>query len=162
MRVMCDTNFLLDFFNVGSSDRDCDAAKDVVSLCIMNAVDLMITPSTLKDFRYIFASRRKRAAQIANGEISKRDAAAVKAIVEAATNTVFELFTVAATGQVDCDMARVLMKTHDDFEDNIIAAVALRTDANCIITRNKAFAKHCPVTCRDPEAMMLMLNAGAR
>ena len=160
-KIVFDTNVLLDYFGVACAARDHDAAVELVSELAKRSVPFVVTPTILKDFNYLFSAALKRDIRQHEGEVSDKDARAIQAMAEAALESILDIGTIASEGLSTCEMARSLCKNHSDYEDNLVAAVALRIGADCIVTRDKAFAKHSPVLCVSAGEALDFVRTGA-
>ena len=160
IKFVFDTNILLDYMGCSASQEDQDNAVALISALAKQHVPFLVTPTTLKDFSYILGSQIKKQIREEKGSVSAQDAAVVQRYLEGTLESVIEFGTVASESLAHCEMARTLCKQHTDYEDNLIAAVALSADATAIVTRDKAFAKHCPVKCCTPAEALEYLELG--
>ena len=160
LKIVFDTNVLLDYFGVACTERDHAAAVDLVSELVKRSVPFVVTPTILKDFNYLFSAALKRDIREHEGEVTERDARAIQAMAEAALESVLDVGTIASEDLATCEMARSLCKSHNDYEDNLVAAVALRIGAHCIVTRDVAFGKHSPVLCVTAGEALDFVRAG--
>ena len=159
LKVVLDTNVLLDLFGA-SSEADALQAKALVAELARHSETPICTPAILKDFAYLYPLRLKSVIRAEKGSFDESDAACVAQCASAAVASLMELCAVASEGMVDCEMARLMCKQHADFEDNVIAAVARRIDADYIVTRDERFMRHCPIACLSPADMVAHLQAG--
>ena len=159
-KVIFDTNVLLDYFNISCSEQDFKNAKALVTELWRSGSGFLVTPTTLKDLEYIMTACLKRDILNEKGQIASEDAQAIAALCQAALDAVMEVGNVVSLGLADCRMAQTLMKTHGDYEDNLITAAALRMGADCIVSRDGKFQRRCPVACMDPAACLSSLQAG--
>lgn len=160
IKVIFDTNILLDYFGVCRAEKDRAAAVDLVTELAKRATPFLVTPHTMNDFHYLLQMMLKRAIREEYGEVTEKDAVAVRTLAEAALEQILDVGTIASEDLATCEMARVLYKQHADYEDNLIAAVALRIDATCIVTRDARFASHCPVMCCTPAEALSYIQTG--
>lgn len=160
LKMLFDTNVILDYFGCMTTEQDQKTAVTLVQRLERRGTPFLITPTILKDFQYLFASKTKQEFRSETGRLTNSNAASVIVTTHAVIETLMELCCIASEDAATCETARLLCKTHFDYENNLIAAVALRIDATCIVTRDKAFAKHCPVACHTPEQALSYLEAG--
>ena len=161
LKIFLDTNILLDYFGIGCTPENQSAAVSLVKALWEKDQGFLMTPACLKDFQYLLGVQLKKAIKVEKGQVDPADAAAVAQVVRGALEHLMEVGTVASESMADCEMARALLSAHSDYEDNIIAAVALRSQAHCIVSRDKRFAAHCPVACLSPEEALVGIRAGA-
>ena len=159
-KVFLDTNVILDYFGASNQADSCRNARSVIDELWKTGDGFLVTSSQIKDVRYILERRFRRAVQIEKGTVSEADAAAAQACADAALDNLLALASVASEGASDCATARVLCRQHPDFENNLIAAVALRSQADCIVTRDAGFIRHCPVACMTPGDFLNALENG--
>lgn len=160
LKMILDTNVLLDYFSCMTTQQDHQNALNLISELSRRETPFLITPTILKDSQYFISVELKKMIRSDKGVLTHEDAANVKIATITAIEHILELCCVASEDAASCEMARVLSEKHYDYEDNLISAVALRVDATCIVTRDKAFAKHCPVACFTPEQALSYLTAG--
>ena len=159
VRLLFDTNAVLDYFGVSTTEENRKAALDLVKEILSQEGTFLVTPTTLKDFRYLFEISMKRVIRNEEGSLSQKDALVVQRVADAALERLMDICSIASEDLASCEMARVLCKQHADYEDNLIAAVAMRANA-VIVTRDQAFARHCPVMCVTPKQALSYLQSG--
>lgn len=160
MMLVFDVNALLDYYGITDYPEDQKAATELITALSSQETAFIITPTVLKDFRYLFSTLSKRRIRAEKGTVTESEAAAVKITEKAAADHLMDIATIASENLSTCEMARTLYNQHPDYEDCLIAAVALRIGADCIVTRDKAFAKHCPVACYTPAEALPYVESG--
>ena len=84
------------------------------------------------------------------GALSARDVLVATQIVRSGPEHLMDIGTVANVELTDSETARLLLKAHGRYEDNLIAATALHVNAHCIATRDAKFMKHYPPCLHGP------------
>lgn len=114
MKVLIDTNVWLDV----TVEREpyCWLSKGALMACISDGVEMNIAATSLKDIFYVVA----------------RHAASAKAYE--AIEMILSIASIAAVDSLVCKNA--LNLEQPDYEDGIIAAVALAEKVDCVITRD--------------------------
>ncbi len=160
VKLIIDTNVLLDFFAVSCTEDNFRSAKSLITELSKREQLFLVTPSILRDFHYLFCSRLKAETRAKNGTVTSSEVATIQTLCLASIESITSLGTIASEDLGTCEMARVLCKTHPDYEDNLLSAVALRVDATAIVTRDASFAKHSPVLCCTPEQALRHIQNG--
>ncbi len=145
VRLVVDTNVLLDYFGVSCSEQDQKNAMAFIKKLVEHEIVFLVTPSVLRDFYYLFCSKLKKKVREDLGEVAPEAAMAIQAACLEAIEAIMNVGTVASEDLCSCEAARVLCKQHSDYEDNLLSAVALRIEATAIIPRDAAFTTHAPV-----------------
>ena len=158
--LVVDVNVLLEEALWGEPDPARDESTKLLTLMIADNINICVTPTMLKDLRYLIEARSKRFLREKYGEVKPADALFVKQFALSKLDWYLDNATIISEGLVDCRMARQLMKVHNDYEDNLIAAAAIRTDATGIVTRDEKFARSCQVKCFTPGAAIKSIQAG--
>lgn len=161
IKVLLDTNVLLDYCGATAREDQIQDATQLISLLCEKGDGFIATPTILKDVHYLSQVSLKRRIKAEKGTLSPEDTQFVSKCSYALLDTLRELCVVVSESVVDCEIARSLCKQHNDYEDNLIAAVALRCGVDFIVTRDEKFMKHCPVACLTPKDMLAYLESGA-
>ena len=160
LKILFDTNIILDYFGMSTSAQDCDMAARLVTEILLRTDSFLTTSTSLKDFDYLFRLNMKRIARCEKGELLQEDADAISGIAFNILESIQEICNVVSEGSADVVLAHKLLKQHPDFEDCLLAAVAMRIQANCIVTRDERFIKHCPVSCLTPKDALALITSG--
>lgn len=156
-RLLLDTNVWIDLFEPtrpGFSD-----AKDLVDYCLKNDIALMIAPTSLKDFYYQLNAQIKRRIREEGREITPSIAVATEECAWGCAQSILDYANVVSMGLIDVGMARSLRGMHRDLEDNMIVAVAMRCEADCLVTSDKRLIAKCPVPSMNPFDARSYLHA---
>ena len=116
MRALIDTCIIIDALQ--SREPFKDNAEKIFLLAANNSFDGFITAKSVTDIYYI-THRLTHSDQNTREILSK----------------LFTLFSILDTTGTDCKKA--LLSKISDYEDAVMVATAIRSDMNCIITRNQ-------------------------
>ncbi len=132
MKVFFDTNVLLDI----ALAREPYAKASIEAWTIVAKSDEkpLIAPHSLATFSYIVGQAHGR-------QMAKRS-----------VNDLLETGRVATFDDACAHHAHAL--GFSDFEDAMVAAAAVGSEANCILTRNLADFKRAPLLCQTPEVFL--------
>lgn len=159
--IIIDVNVLVDealCSVVGSLEEE--QATKLLELVCANKIPFGISAAMLKDLKHLIEARTKLLFMKEYGKLKPEDCSFIKQFADKKIEWYLENATIISEGLVDCRMAHSLLKVHSDYEDNLVTAIAIRTDATGIVTRDKAFAKSCQVKCFTPAEAILTINAG--
>ena len=117
MRVMLDTNVILDFFLAREPYQD--AVKEIFRLAYQEKIEACTTANSITDIYYIVAKRL--------GDVTARDVLL----------NLFNIITVFSVNGEDCISALSLPMA--DYEDAVISTCAYREDMDFIITNDADF-----------------------
>ena len=156
--LLLDTNVWLDYFD--RSRAGFESAVALVWFARRSGVDLLIAPTSCKDFYYQCAYSVKRDARACGREVTPEVAAAAEEFAWGCLQSITEMATVASMGQVDVAMSRSVHKLHRDFEDDLIVAVAMRCGATYLVTGDRRLAANSPVPTLDAAQTLAMLSEG--
>lgn len=123
MKALVDTNVWLDL----ALDRDpfADDAEGALGICLLDGIEIVVAGTSLKDVFYL-VSKLGNAGEAYD---------AVRRILEVAT--------VGAVDRPVCESALSLERP--DFEDGIVAAVALAEQCDAIISRDASALSSLPI-----------------
>ena len=156
LTLLLDTNVILDYF-IRRNERNAatmelfglaDAREDVV---------LYVASLSLKDAYYLLERFLKREAAT-QGRVSEGVAAAAR---EAAWGCVKQLLghvLVVSVGWDEVLEACALRRVHDDFEDDLVLAAAMKADADCIVTNDARFERHIPQVSLNVEQALELVK----
>ena len=140
-RYLLDTNIWLYYF-LGE-----DAHKHEIMGLIASGqddgVDILFTPTTVKDLFYVLPRALRRAGAMGPDET-------MSSIAWSCVERMFELGTPAPQSAAECHIARMLWSTISDFEDAMIIAAAETAGADYIVTLDKKLLRAMPEVCVDP------------
>lgn len=139
MKLMVDTNILLDYFT--KREGFFDSAFLLMALGKMNAFQLWIAPTQLSDLFYQLTDRGKK-------QLAKNARLVLKNARMA--------FSVCSVGQMEFD--NCLKSSWDDLEDAFVYEAAKSIHADAIITRNKIDFKNSKIPVFDCEELFNWLK----
>ena len=142
--LLVDTNVWLDYY-LGWRSGHAAAAELIVAACEQGAELLYAAPAVTDVFYLVAVELKRRARAAAGGTLEEGVAAAAG---EAAWGCIEHLDEIA--GAVGCDgsdlwTARKQKPLHADFEDDLLIAAAMRSNASLLVTNDAALIAHAPV-----------------
>ena len=137
MRALIDTCVIVDALQ--SREPFCADAQKIFLLAANERFIGSMTAKSSTDIYYL----TRRATQ---------DAQAARSVL----NRLFSLFEVEDTAGMDC--RRALPSQTADYEDAVTIETAVRTEADCIVTRNLHDFRFSPVPVYSPEAFLRTIN----
>ncbi|KAB7790698.1 PIN domain [Bifidobacterium leontopitheci] len=170
--VFLDTNVLLD--HLMQRDGESGAATALLKTCVRHDIPLRCAATTLKDIAYVAEAtlRRELAAKgrAEQADASSRDGAersplereTIRCLIRRMPWHCVEqtraLCDIVAIDQETCDQAFSLRNRHDDFEDDLIVAAALRSGSDYLATSDKRLIDHFPELCATPRRLVEMVD----
>ena len=158
--IIVDVNVLVEEAQSLIISSKIEESRKLINLLSESNIQIGLTPTMLKDLRYLVCARTKKLIRDEKGKLEAVDAIFAQQVALSKLDWYLENATIISVGLVDCRMARTLMKVHNDYEDNLITAAAIRTEATGIITRDEKFAKTCQVKCFSPAQAIKSIEAG--
>ena len=147
--LLLDTNVWLDYHCNDRSGHD-DAFK-LVDTALRSDWPLLIASHSLKDFWYIFW-RGMKVRGLEDAEMSSEDASsAAKVAAWAAAEQITQIAVVVGSDVSDSWLALKMRSTHNDYEDNLIVAAAMRAKPRLLVTNDQGLIAHCPVAVATPR-----------
>ena len=157
-RLLLDTNVWLDYFD--ESRVGFASAVDLVRFAQQTDIELLVAPTSCKDFYYLTAHAIKSAARAAGKEVSAELASAAEEFAWGCVQSILDTATVVGMGMVDTQMARSIHRVHRDFEGDLIVAVAMHCGVDYLVTSDKRLAANSPVPTLDASQVLVMLAPG--
>ena len=155
--MLVDTNVWLDFYLANRPLHD--KARLLVDKALEARVELLASVTTVKDLYYLVAEAAKRMIREDAGreDLTQAEALSAKAYAQGCLDNVLELAFVVGTDEGDVRIARRLEAVHADFEDDLVAAAAMRSDADYVVTNDERFLRRGPVaTATTQDALSLL------
>ena len=90
-------------------------------------------------------------------EVLQRNTSGVLSLLDENGNKVFTLFHLLYTTSLDCRKA--ISSEISDYEDAIMVETAIRSEMDCIVTRNVKDSTKSFVKVREPSAFLKLLEA---
>lgn len=155
--LLLDTNVWLD--NYLGARPGHPVANRLLDLAAQVDADLLVPLTSLKDFFYLMQIELKRCTSADGGAPTPDDIHAIREIAWAALENLSGIATVVGGDGSDAWTARKHRAIHDDFEDGLVIAAALRSKADFLITRDEKLLRHSPVAALSPADMVSYLEA---
>ena len=140
--ALCDTNIWLDYYCGARPNHS--AARELITRGCGNGLTFMIPASCLGDFFYLCQADFKRALREAYGKVTESQAIAAQAGAWANVEHLLELAVVVGSDHGDARIAAKHRRIHGDFEDDLVIAAALRSNADCLVTDDDKLRRHSP------------------
>ena len=156
VRILVDTNVWLDRFIPGRSGAE--TAGRFFARCAEDGVMLLCPPHTIQDVFFQVSMEAKRWVRESEGGISDNWARAINRHAWDRIHDLQELATVAGMSQGDVWLAEKYRVLHDDFEDDLVIAVAQRVKADYLVTSDKQLIAKSPVAALTPADMLTVLE----
>lgn len=153
---LIDTNVWLDY-ELGYSESFEQARAFFRAARQVNA-RMGIAAHSLKDVFYI-ARNRAKAANREDGMPAEASAASANVVAWAIVDHILESAEVVGSDFVDAHIAQKQRTLHDDYEDNLVVAAAMRMKADILVTSDAVLLKHALVAVLSPDASIKWLAA---
>jgi predicted nucleic acid-binding protein len=155
--LLLDTNVWLDYFD--QTRPGFQSAVALVRYARRAGIGLLIAPTSCKDFYCQCASSVKRDARASGKEVTPAISAAAEEFAWGCLQSITRMATVASMGQVDVAMSRSIHNLHQDLEDDLIVAVAMRCGVTYLVTGDRKLAASSPVPTLNAAQALAMLGA---
>lgn len=156
LKLFIDTNVWLDNY-LGDRPRN-RSASDLLGFAGKAGAALLFTVSSANDVFFLLTQNLKGKIRAESGRVTAADAAAVREIAWGCIENMAELGTSVSLGMGDIWYAEKLRGLHDDFEDNLILAAAVRVKADFLVTSDERLQRHSPVATFSPDDMLAYLK----
>ena len=139
MKIMCDTNIVLDVL----LDREpfADTSAEILSLCEQRKLEGYISASCITDIFYLVKKYLHSNEQAYD-----------------AVGKILELLKI--TSVTNNDVLLAYQARAKDFEDCLVATCAKNNGCECIITRNKKDFEGFEIQVSEPSEFLIALNKG--
>ena len=138
--IVVDANVWLDYL-FGARPKSADS-KRFLAVARRNDIPLVIPAHSLKDVFYLTQKALKDANR-RDGKMPPTEAAAsARAAAWSAVDFIMELASVGPSDHSDAVIASRNRAIHSDFEDNLVVACAMRTDARMLVTNDEKLIRH--------------------
>lgn len=141
--ILVDTNVWLDYFIPNRVGR-ANAIAFLKGACEAGA-DLLYAAASSKDLFYLIASEHKAWYRREHGELTHEAAAAATALAWDCLENLSELATPVPCDLSDIWLAKKQRALHNDYEDDLLIAAAMRAHADLLVTNDVALCSHAPV-----------------
>jgi predicted nucleic acid-binding protein len=148
-RILVDTNVWLDYFIPSRRGRSV-AIEFLRDACTVQ-VDLLYAATSSKDLFYLISSEHKAWYRREHGSLSQDAAVAATSLAWDCLSVLSQLAT-----SVPCDLSDIWMASrqrelHSDYEDDLIIAAAIRSQADLLVTNDAKLCSHAPVAAMSVE-----------
>ena len=154
--IVVDTNVWLDYL-LGYR-RKHTISKAFIVEASRQDLPLVIPSHSLKDLFFLFQQQLKEANRIDGKQNPEAAAHSARIAAWAAIDIVMEMAAVGPSDQGDAWIASRQRNLHDDYEDNLVIACAMRLDARLLVTNDRKLAKHAPVPVLDAEHALALIS----
>lgn len=110
-----------------------------------------IAAHSLKDIYNVLQRRIKLDDQRAGGVDPDRSAMAARVAAWAVVGHILDTAEVVGSDYSDAYLATKHRRIHDDYEDDLIIAAAMRMKADLLVTSDQALLKHAPIAALSPQ-----------
>jgi len=155
LTLLIDTNVWLDFYL--ASRRYHEAACALFTRAVSIDAQLLYAAPSIRDVHYLLGLSLKRMHREAQGSLDEDAASAINEIAWKCTLNMAELACAVGVDDSDIWLARKHRALHDDFEDDLIIAAAISSDASYLVTNDEQFLKASPVRTLSVEKMLTLL-----
>ena len=154
--VVVDANVWLDYLFGGRPGNA--AAVDLLYQAMRLELSLVIPPHCMATVFFVFQQELK-AKNRQDGKLSPQKAAdSARVAAWAALNFIMELAAVGPSDHADALMASKYRYLHGDYEDNLVIACAMRTNARLLVTNDVQVIKRSPVPTMSADDARRMLS----
>ena len=157
LTLLVDTNVWLDFFIERSFKHE--IARRLVVEAQMRNIQLFTAVHTVKDCYFLINAELKRMERAERGTVSESSALAMREVAWSCVKNLRRLSYIVPADDSDAIEAIIMRAEHPDFEDNLIAAAALRARADCVVTLDAGMLAHQPVSCITPEEALDLVTS---
>ena len=112
---------------------------------------LGIASHSLKDVYYLLQRRIKLDDQRSGGVDPERSATAARIAAWAVVEHILNTAEVVGSDYMDAYLATKQRRIHDDYEDDLIIAAAMRMKADLLVTSDQILLKHAPIAALSPQ-----------
>lgn len=154
--LLLDSNVWLDYFLPFREGHD--KACDLVNSAIDRNVALFYSITQMPTVHYLLRLLMKRDLQQTQNQLSEKTALAIRELVWGCLQNLRELATAIGADDSDLWVAEKLHRFHDDYEDNLIEAAAIRANASYLVTNDKAFRENATVATVSVHSALLLLG----
>lgn len=152
--LLLDTNVWLDYFLAAGPHLA--SIERLVELRFDGKISLMYAPTTAKDLLYLIPRRLRRLDADGAGKPPSAYAPAAWACID----RLMEIAFASPLSFAECELARMMRSSFDDFEGNLVIASGETAHADYVVTGDKAMLAAFPECCITPERAIEILSIG--
>ena len=145
--LLIDTNVWLD---IEFGERGAWPTEFLIAVRMADA-RMGIAAHSLKDIHYLIQRKIKLDDQRLGAADPQRSAAAARVAAWAVVEHIMEFAEVVGSDYMDAHLATKYRRVHDDYEDDLIIAAAMRMKADLLVTSDQALIKHAPIAALSPQ-----------
>lgn len=127
----------------------------------MNGIQLLYPAACLRDVFYTICLEFKRSCRNERGGLSPGDAEAIRRIAWGCVDNVRELAVAVGMDESDLWLACKYRTLTWDLEDNVVLAAAKRSEADYLVTNDRALRERSTVAALSSADMVKVLRARA-
>lgn len=152
-RIMVDTNVLLD--HLLQREKRGKMASRIMRLGADRNVTLLCASLSLKDIAYLTGMMLRRRFPHGESEVENFTSRMLASLLPwRCVEETMELCDVVDVDADVCKAALRLQTRHDDFEDDLIVAAAMKSHASCVVTADAELITHFPDYCMSQERLL--------
>ena len=155
--ILVDTNIWLDFY-LPVRLRHAQAYS-LLRLAVSNDVQLLYAAPTIRDVHYLLSASLKKAHREEHGTLDESTSAAINEAAWKCAENMAEIAIAVAADQSDIWLAMKYRLLHNDFDDDLVIAASLRSNASLLVTNDEKFLTHSPVPTLNAEDALALLQA---
>lgn len=159
MRIMVDTSVWVDSYcgwHSGWAD-----ARNLMQTAIRAHATLLFPVHCAKDVLYVVTQEYKRKTLKEENHLSESAARAARTAALGCLRNMESIATAVGSDTSDLWLADRYLRLHADYEDNLVLAACERSDADYLVTTDKALLQHATVAAKTPTQMMEILELRA-
>lgn len=156
--LLIDTNVWIDLYL--PDQPNAPASKELIAWAKAHDVALAFPSSAVLDVYQSTCRWFKKWTRASYGELTEAAAVAIKRMAWDNVAEMQEIATPVPVDASDLRLAAHYRDVHNDLEDDLVSAAAVRAKANYLVTNDKALIAHAPVQALTPKAMLLALKTG--
>ncbi len=150
--LLLDTNIWLSAYLATRPNHD--EVLQLLTQACKCGVELLYPVHASKDLFFLVANDLKRAYRQEHGHLDEAAAVATNAAAWGCVNHMAELATAVPCDHADVWMAQKQRGLHNDFEDDLVIAAALRSKCDLLVTEDAALREHaCVAVASVADAM---------
>lgn len=154
---LLDSNIWMD--NYDGARPLCGDSRDLIDYCLKEDIGMLYASISIKDVYYsmkrVLRDARSAAGLPLDEAYSKSSHIAAMACIE----NMSDIATATPLDMSDVWLAKKLISSHPDFEDNLIMAAVERSGADYLVTNDEKLIKHSPYPAMTPKDALKMLMA---
>ena len=156
LSMLLDTNVWLDYYLPWRSGYE--KARQLIECALEQNQTLAYAVPSIKDIFYMTAAEYKNVERATTGALSESAARAAAATAWGCVNNMQEIACAVPLDHTDVWVASKQRVLHEDFEDDLVIAAAMRGKVDYLVTNDGALLRHCPVAALNSSDMCKVLE----